>query len=446
MQIHLIAIGGAVMHNLALALHTKGYQVTGSDDEIFEPSYSRLKQKGLLPAEKGWFPEKIHKNLDAVILGMHARADNPELLQAHALNIPVFSFPEYVYEQSKNKTRVAICGSHGKTTITSMIMHVLQQQKMQFDYLVGAQLAGFETMVQFSDAPIMIIEGDEYFASPLDKRPKFLHYHAQITLISGIAWDHFNVFPTFSSYTNQFKLLMEGTKQNDKLIVFGEDENINLLLSESEIAGQIIKYTTPDYYLENHTVHLKLNNNNYHFSIFGKHNMQNMEGAKKVCNALGISDADFYTAMQTFQGAAKRLEILKQSDDHIIFRDFAHAPSKVEATVNAVKEQFPEKKLVACLELHTFSSLNKEFIVFYRNTMQKADVRIVYFNPHTLELKKLPPLSKTEVQNYFNDEAMLVINNSEELLEVLKKLNIVNSNLLLMSSGNFDNLDLTILT
>lgn len=446
MQIHLIAIGGAVMHNLALALHTKGYQVTGSDDEIFEPSYSRLKQKGLLPAEKGWFPEKIHKNLDAVILGMHARADNPELLEAHALNIPVFSFPEYVYEQSKNKTRVAICGSHGKTTITSMIMHVLQQQKMQFDYLVGAQLAGFETMVQFSDAPIMIIEGDEYFASPLDKRPKFLHYHAQITLISGIAWDHFNVFPTFSSYTNQFKLLMEGTTQNDKLIVFGEDENINLLLPESEIDGQIIKYTTPDYYLENHTVHLKLNNNNYHFSIFGKHNMQNMEGAKKVCNALGISDADFYTAMQTFQGAAKRLEILKQSDDHIIFRDFAHAPSKVEATVNAVKEQFPEKKLVACLELHTFSSLNKEFIVFYRNTMQKADVRIVYFNPHTLELKKLPPLSKTEVQNYFNDEAMLVINNSEELLEVLKKLNIVNSNLLLMSSGNFDNLDLTILT
>ncbi|MFZ1634986.1 MAG: Mur ligase domain-containing protein [Chitinophagales bacterium] len=446
MQIHLIAIGGAVMHNLALALHTKGYQVTGSDDEIFEPSYSRLKQKGLLPAEKGWFPEKIHKNLDAVILGMHARADNPELLQAHALNIPVFSFPEYVYEQSKNKTRVAICGSHGKTTITSMIMHVLQHQKMQFDYLVGAQLAGFETMVQFSDAPIMIIEGDEYFASPLDKRPKFLHYHAQITLISGIAWDHFNVFPTFSSYTNQFKLLMEGTQQNDALIVFGEDENINLLLTESEIAAQLIKYTTPDYYLENHTVHLKSNNNNYHFSIFGKHNMQNMEGAKKVCNALGISDADFYTAMQTFQGAAKRLEILKQSDDHIIFRDFAHAPSKVEATVNAVKEQFPEKNLVACLELHTFSSLNKEFIVFYRNTMQKADIRIVYFNPHTLELKKLPPLSKTEVQNYFNDEAMLVINNSDELLEVLKKLNIVNSNLLLMSSGNFDNLDLTILT
>ena len=446
MQIHLIAIGGAVMHNLALALHQLGYQVTGSDDEIFEPSLSRLQKQGLLPAERGWFPEKIHDKLDAVILGMHARADNPELLKAKALGLAVYSFPEYVYEQSKHKTRVAICGSHGKTTITSMIMHELQQRKMAFDYLVGAQLAGFETMVQFSDAPLMIIEGDEYFASPLDKRPKFLHYQSQITLISGIAWDHFNVFPTFNNYTDQFKQLMEGTKSSDTLIVFNDDTNIQSLINESKIAANIISYQTPEYVLNNHKFQINTSTDQYTFSIFGRHNMQNMEGAKKVCNALGISDADFYTAMQSFKGAAKRLEILKQTNDHIIFRDFAHAPSKVEATVNAVKEQYPEKILVACLELHTFSSLNKDFINQYYNTMQKADVRIVYFNPHTLTLKKLPPLSTTEVQQYFNDNDMHVVNDSAQLLLLLQKLNIVNTNLLLMSSGNFDNLDLTILT
>lgn len=446
MQIHLIAIGGAVMHNLALALHQLGYQVTGSDDEIFEPSLSRLHKQGLLPAERGWFPEKIHDKLDAVILGMHARADNPELLKAKALGLAVYSFPEYVYEQSKHKTRVAICGSHGKTTITSMIMHVLQQRKMAFDYLVGAQLAGFETMVQFSDAPLMIIEGDEYFASPLDKRPKFLHYQSQITLISGIAWDHFNVFPTFNNYTDQFKQLMEGTKSSDTLIVFNDDTNIQSLINESKIAATIISYQTPEYVLNNHKFQINTSTDQYTFSIFGRHNMQNMEGAKKVCNALGISDADFYTAMQSFKGAAKRLEILKQTNDHIIFRDFAHAPSKVEATVNAVKEQYPEKLLVACLELHTFSSLNKDFINQYYNTMQKADVRIVYFNPHTLTLKKLPPLSTTEVQQYFNDNDMHVVNDSAQLLLLFQKLNIVNTNLLLMSSGNFDNLDLTILT
>ena len=295
-------------------------------------------------------------------------------------------------------------------------------------------------------ADIAIIEGDEYFASPLDKRPKFLHYQSQITLISGIAWDHFNVFPTFNNYTDQFKQLMEGTKSSDTLIVFNDDTNIQSLINESKIAATIISYQTPEYVLNNHKFQINTTTNQYTFSIFGRHNMQNMEGAKKVCNALGISDADFYTAMQSFKGAAKRLEILKQNNDHIIFRDFAHAPSKVEATVNAVKEQYPEKNLVACLELHTYSSLNKDFINQYYNTMQKADVRIVYFNPHTLTLKKLPHLSTAEVQHYFNDTDMHVVNDSAQLLLLLQKLNIVNTNLLLMSSGNFDNLDLTILT
>lgn len=446
MQIHLIAIGGAVMHNLALALHAKGYQVSGSDDEIFEPSRSRLNKQGLLPTEYGWFPDKIHTGQDAVILGMHARADNPELLRAQELNIPVYSFPEYVFEQSKDKLRVAICGSHGKTTITSMIMHVLNYHHKKFDYLVGAQLKGFETMVQFSDAPIMIIEGDEYFASPLDKRPKFLFYHAQINLISGIAWDHFNVFPTFDLYTNQFKQLMEGTASSDKLIVFNEDEHIDTLLQTSGIAATIEKYGTPAYYLQNHQFHITTENKDYNFEIFGKHNMQNMDGARCVCYALGIENDAFYLAMESFKGAAKRLETIIATPDHHVFRDFAHAPSKVQATVNAVKEQFPKNKLVAVLELHTFSSLNQAFMVNYGNTMEQADVRIVYFNPHTLAIKKLPPLEPAGIKQLFNDPDLVVINNSAELFSELKKLNVVNTDLLLMSSGNFDNLDLTILT
>lgn len=446
MNIHLIAIGGAVMHNMALALQTAGHTVTGSDDEIFEPSRSRLARKGLLPAEQGWFPERIHSGLDAVILGMHARADNPELLKAQELGIRVYNFPEYVYAASAEKTRVAICGSHGKTTITSMIMHVLRTEGKQFDYLVGAQLAGFDTMVQFSDAPVMIIEGDEYFASPIDKRPKFLFYQAQINLISGIAWDHFNVFPTFENYTDQFKLLVEHIAPQGLLIANGEDAAVTRLVADSATQCTVQYYHTPEYAVADGQLIVHYDGKQFPMQIFGRHNMQNMEGARAVCAALDIDAVAFYAAMTTFKGAAKRLEIFKRSDDHIIFRDFAHAPSKVQATVAAVKEQFPDKQLVACLELHTYSSLNKDFIVHYNNTMQDADVRIVYFNPHTLALKKLPPLEPEAVRNYFNDPALIVLNDSQALLEQLQTLNTVNTNILLMSSGNYDNLDLSILT
>ena len=327
-----------------------------------------------------------------------------------------------------------------------MIMHVLKDQKLDFDYLVGAQLAGFETMVQISDAPLMIIEGDEYFASPLDKRPKFLHYKAQITLISGIAWDHFNVFPTFENYTDQFKILMESLSPQQLLILNEEDQNINSLLNNSKVKAEIKKYSTPDYFLENNAFHLQFENKVYIFEIFGKHNMQNMEAARLVCNALNIENDVFYSAMESFKGAAKRLEILYKNDSGIVFRDFAHAPSKVQATVDAVKEQYPKRKLIACLELHTFSSLNKTFIAHYKNTMNKADVRIVYFNPHTVQLKKLPELLPEEVKHFFNDDSLHVINNSAQLSELLKMLKSVNTNFLLMSSGNFDNLEFTILT
>lgn len=446
MRIHLIAIGGAVMHNMAIALKESGHLVTGSDDEIFEPSRSRLSRHGLLPEATGWFPDKITTALDAVILGMHARADNPELLQARALGIPVYNFPEYVYEQSRTATRTAICGSHGKTTITSMIMHVLRHRERAFDYLVGAQLEGFDTMVQFTQAPVMVIEGDEYFASPLDRRPKFLFYRPQIALISGIAWDHFNVFPTYDSYVHQFRQLVEQMEADAVLIANGDDAEVRRMVEESNTACRIVWYQTPDYSTDSDGTTVTFGGQAFRMRIFGRHNMQNMSGAQAVCAELGISGVDFYAAMHDFKGAAKRLEILKHSGDHIIFRDFAHAPSKVRATVDAVKEQYPDHLLVACLELHTYSSLNKDFIVQYRDTMQAADHRIVYFNPHTLAIKKLPPLSQDEVKGYFNDPGLTVVNDSAALMQLLQKLNTVKTHLLLMSSGNYDNLDLSILT
>ncbi|MBC8047939.1 MAG: peptidoglycan synthetase [Fimbriimonadaceae bacterium] len=446
MRIHLVALGGAVMHNLAIALKNKGYTITGSDDEIFEPSLSRLQQHGLLPEQPGWFTEKITSSLNAVILGMHARADNPELLEAQRLNISVYNFPEYVYEQSKNKNRIAVCGSHGKTTITSMIMHCLKKADRDFDYLVGAQLEGFETMVQLSDANTIIIEGDEYFASALDKRPKFLFYQPHITLISGIEWDHFNVFPTWQDYKNQFIQLINSLHKDSFLIYNAEDKNIDEVLTASTCKAQLLSYATPNYIITNENTSIQTVEKKYTFNIFGKHNLQNMMGAKNICNLIGINDETFYSAMQTFKGASKRLEIFYKNDKKIIFRDFAHAPSKVKATIDAVKEQYLDKRLIACLELYTFSSLNKSFIPQYKNTMQNADVRIVYFNPHTLTLKKLPALTIEEVKKYFNDDELIVLHDSNEIISIIKKLNFDNTAVLLMSSGNFDNVDFNVLT
>ena len=198
MNVHLIAIGGSAMHNMAIAMHKKGFNVTGSDDEIFEPSKTRLAKLNLLPAKEGWDTNNIHKGIDAVILGMHARADNPELLKAQELGLKIYSYPEYIYEQTKDKTRIVIGGSHGKTSITAMILHVLNYHKVDCDYMVGAQLDGFDTMVKLTkEAKIAVIEGDEYLSSPIDRRPKFHLYKPNIAILSGIAWDHINVFPTF---------------------------------------------------------------------------------------------------------------------------------------------------------------------------------------------------------------------------------------------------------
>ncbi len=443
MRVHFIAIGGAAMHNLAIALHKKGFQVTGSDDVVFEPSASRLAKHGILPAENGWFPEKITTNLDAIILGMHARIDNPELLKAQELGIKVYSYPEYVYEQSKDKLRVVIGGSHGKTTITSMILHVLQAVGMDFDYLVGAQLAGFDTMVKLTkEAPVMVIEGDEYLASPIDRRPKFHLYRANIGVISGIAWDHINVFPTFKSYVDQFQIFIETIQPEGTLIYSKTDAVLEEVVAGDESLIKKQPYALPQYTIENGVTTILYDGNKYPLEVFGDHNLLNMEAAKLVCAGLGISATDFYSHITTFKGAARRLELVGKSGNANVFKDFAHSPSKLEATIHAVKAQFPDRKLIACIELHTFSSLNKDFLAEYGNTMNQADKAYVFIDKKTFEQKKMEPYPAEVVKDAFLRDDLVFFNTPEALLAELQGLKLANANLLMMSSGNFGGIDL----
>ncbi len=445
MNVHFIAIGGAAMHNLALALHHQGHTVTGSDDQIFEPSRSRLAKYNLLPENEGWFPEKITPKVDAIILGMHAKSDNPELKQALVQKIPTYSFPEFLYEQAKNKTRIVIGGSHGKTTITAMIMHVLRNKEVPFDYMVGAQLEGFDTMVGFSsDSDIAIFEGDEYLSSPLDKRSKFLHYHAHIAVINGIAWDHINVFPTFDSYLETFKSFIAQLPDSGKLFYYNEDKHLRDLIKNTPCRGTLQAYDHVVYTPDENGYQVSYNGKAFKMQFFGRHNMQNMEAAHKVCSELGISSDEFFSAMQSFLGAARRLEQIPNQSPVKLFRDFAHAPSKVKATVEALREMYPNKRMAAIFELHTYSSLTKEFLKDYQNTLQAADHAMVYFNPHTLTIKRLPAISKSEVREAFNRKDLVVYNDSKELSEDLKKImKDPPELLLLMSSGNFDNLNMT---
>lgn len=446
MRVHFISIGGSAMHNLALALKEKNYIITGSDDEIFEPSKSRLEKAGLLPTEMGWFPEKINKQLDAVILGMHARADNPELLKAKELGLAIYSYPEYLYEQSKDKTRLVIGGSHGKTSITAMILHVLQLMKMPIDYMVGAQLSGFTTMVKLSeDAKVMVLEGDEYLSSPIDRRPKFHLYKGNIAILSGIAWDHINVFPTFENYLEQFSIFIDTLEPNASLIYCELDTELKKLVENHPRTDlKKIPYKAHPHQKVKGTTYLEAEGNKVPLLVFGNHNMQNLMAAYYACKSLGVSDHDFYTHIQSFKGAAKRLELIAKKDDARVFKDFAHSPSKLVATLNAVKEQFEEQKLVACMELHTFSSLNKQFLMEYKGSMNKADVAIVYYNQHTIEHKKLENISRDEVKEAFGREDLLIFNESKDLREYLEKQNWEGVNLLLMSSGNYDGIDVDI--
>ncbi|TDB68873.1 UDP-N-acetylmuramate--L-alanine ligase [Arundinibacter roseus] len=443
-KIHFISIGGSVMHNLALELNRKGFQITGSDDEIYEPSRSRLANQALLPAEMGWFPEKITADLDAVLLGMHARPDNPELLKARQLGIPVYSYPEFVFSQSIDKQRVVISGSHGKTTITSMILHVMRLCQRKFNYLVGAQLEGFDHMVRLdADAPVIIIEGDEYFTSPDDPTPKFLHYQPHILLVSGIAWDHFNVYPTWESYVRQFEILADSLPRAG-VMVFDETDNMLDVIGQKERMDVTkIPYEAHPYKVrDGHTYLLTKTLGEVPLYIFGEHTMKNISGAKAVCERLGITDEEFYGAIQTFKGAAKRMEMLAKAPGVNAYRDFAHAPSKVEATTRAVKEQFPKRRLVACTELHTFSSLNKTFLKQYRHKLEAADVAVVFYSPDVVEHKRLEPISAEDIRAAFKRDDLFVFTKPEELVGFLKEQKWVNTNLLMMSSGTFGGLDL----
>lgn len=439
MNVHFIAIGGAAMHNLALALHAKGYQVTGSDDEIFEPSKSRLKNAGILPENTGWYPEKIDKNLDAVILGMHARNDNPELIKAKELGLRIYSYPEFIFEQTQHKIRAVIGGSHGKTTITSMIMHALKDNQKTFDYLVGSIVEGFDTMVGLDNqSSYAVIEGDEYLASPLHLVPKFHLYRPNIALISGVAWDHINVFPTFEAYVKQFELFIDTIEPNGTLVYCTEDDTLKQIIKNTQRKDlKLIGYSIPPHQIINGTTVLITEYGNYHLKIFGNHNLMNLEGAKIVCSLLGLNEFDFYNSIKNFKGAARRLEIIKESPSSIVYKDFAHSPSKLKATILAVKKQFPERRLIAVMELHTFSSLNKAFLKEYKDCMQDADISVVFYSPETVSHKRLESINQSDIRSGFNQNNLTVFDHPNDLKLWLSNLELSDCNLLLMSSGNW---------
>lgn len=442
MRTHFIAIGGAAMHNLALALHHKGYHVTGSDDAIFEPSKSRLAKFGLLPDEMGWFPEKITSDIEAVILGMHAKADNPELLKAKELGLKIYSYPEFLYEQSKNKTRVVIGGSHGKTTITSMILHVMHYHNIEVDYMVGAQLEGFDTMVHLTEKnDFIVLEGDEYLSSPIDRRPKFHLYQPNIALLSGIAWDHINVFPTFENYVEQFEIFVNQITKGGILVYNEEDETVKKVAEETTNTIRRLPYTTPKYSVENGTTYLETPEGPMPIEVFGAHNLNNLAGAKWICQNMGVDEADFYEAIASFKGASKRLEKIADGKGKVAYKDFAHSPSKVSATTKAVKNQYPDRKLVACLELHTYSSLNAEFLKEYEGALDAADVAVVFYSPDAVKIKQLEEVTYDQIAQSFKRDDLIIYTNPTEFKDFLFSTNLDNSALLLMSSGNYGGLD-----
>lgn len=443
MNVHFIAIGGSAMHNLAMALHDKGYRVTGSDDAIFEPSHTRLEKRGILPVEMGWFPEKITADLDAIILGMHAHADNPELAKAKELGLKIYSYPEYLYEQSKNKTRVVIGGSHGKTTITSMILHVLNYHDISVDYMVGAQLEGFDCMVKLTEEnEFIVLEGDEYLSSPIDRRPKFHLYQPNIALLSGIAWDHINVFPTFENYVEQFQIFVNSITNGGAIIYNQEDENVKKVCEETDHVIKRFPYKIPAHFIQNGQTFLETAEGPVPLEIFGDHNLSNLEGARLICAQMKVTDEMFYEAIQSFKGASKRLEVLIENSDYKVFKDFAHSPSKAKATTEAVKKQYPDKKVVACLELHTYSSLNNQFTELYEGALDAADEAIVYFSEETIKQKRMENLSTDFIKKAFKNDRLTVYSNPTDLQKHLEEMDKKNSVFLMMSSGNYGGIDL----
>ncbi len=442
MKIHFIAIGGSVMHNLAIALHKKGYQVSGSDDIIFDPARYMLKKHGLLPEKTGWFPEKITQSVEVIILGMHAKEDNLELLKAKELGLKIYSYPEFLYEQSKNKTRVVVAGSHGKTTITSMILQVLNYHKKSADYMVGAQLEGFETMVHLTDDnDFIILEGDEYLSSPIDKRPKFHLYKANIALLSGISWDHINVFPTYENYILQFKIFINSITNGGIIVYNEEDYEVKQIVEYSKKHIKKYSYKTPKYRIDKNFTILESEQGDLPLEIFGKHNLQNLAGAKLICQYIGIDEDSFYEAIVSFKGAKNRLEIIAKSDSTIIIKDFAHSPSKVSATIKAVKEQYQNKTIIACLELHTYSSLNADFLTQYKSTLNEPNKAIVFYSSHTIKAKRLEEFTEEQIATAFGRDDLILYTNHRNFKNFLFCQNLTNTVLVLMSSGNFGGLD-----
>jgi UDP-N-acetylmuramate: L-alanyl-gamma-D-glutamyl-meso-diaminopimelate ligase len=440
--VHFVAIGGSVMHQLAIALKKKGYTVTGSDDEIFEPALGNLAKEGLLPPQMGWFPDKIRVGLDAVILGMHAKEDNPELKKSRELGLKIYSFPEYIFQESRDKTRVVVGGSHGKTTTTSMIMHVLKATGRPFDYLVGAKLSGFDQSVQITDAPIIICEGDEYPASAIEKRPKFHFLYPHIAILTGIAWDHINVFPTFENYLSQFQIFIDKIEPGGLLVYNESDVVLKDLIQNHPRNLRMAGYTVPVHSIENGRTVIEIEGQRGELQVFGEHNLLNLQAAWLTLKELGLDAKSFVRAIASFTGASKRLELLAGNAVTLIYRDFAHAPSKVKASIQAVKQQFPNRELIAVLELHTFSSLNSEFMTEYRGSMEQADKAVVFYTPHALELKRMPPLPPEKIFQGFSKDGLIILNNKEDLSNWLSGQNYHNRNLLLMSSGNYDGMDM----
>ncbi|WP_271406552.1 UDP-N-acetylmuramate--L-alanine ligase [Tenacibaculum soleae] len=442
MKIHFIAIGGSAMHNLAIALHQKGYQITGSDDTIHDPSKSRLAKHGLLPEEFGWFPEKINTDLDAIILGMHAKKDNVELLKAQELGVKIYSYPEFLYEQSKDKTRVVIGGSHGKTTITSMILHVLNYHEREVDYMVGAQLDGFDTMVHLTEKnEFIVLEGDEYLSSPIDMRPKFHLYKPNIALLSGIAWDHINVFPTFENYVSQFQIFNDSLTNGGIMVYNEEDTVLKDVVENSNHPIKKYPYKTPNYFIDNGITYIDTPDGDLPLEIFGDHNLQNLAGAKWICQHMGIDEDEFYEAIASFKGASKRLEKIAENKTSVVFKDFAHSPSKVAATTTAVKKQYSERTVLACLELHTYSSLNAEFLSEYKGALDKADKAVVFYSPHAVKIKQLEEVTAQQIAGAFERDDLIIYTNPAEFKEFLFNQNLEETALLLMSSGNYGGLD-----
>ena len=442
-RVHFIAIGGSVMHNLAITLKQLGYEVSGSDDKIYDPSKSRLEKYNLLPENLGWFPELIDKEIDFIVLGMHAKKDNPELLKALDLDCKIYSYPELIFEFSKSKTRITIGGSHGKTTVSSMILHVLDFYDIKVDYLLGAQIEGFENMVHITDDnEFILIEGDEYLSSPIDNSPKFHKYNSNIAVITGIAWDHINVFPSFENYISQFEKFIE-TITDGGVLVFNElDELVLDIVNKSEKTIRKIGYGKPNFEIVDGVTYVKTSEGDVPLKVFGDHNLSNLSAAKQICALMGVFDDEFFAAIASFKGASKRLETIYRDNNKIIIKDFAHSPSKLKATIDAVKNQFSNKNIIAVYELHTYSSFNQKFIKEYLNSMSSADKKIVYYDDEVLKIRSEFKINEKIIKDSFGSDDLIVISKKSMLEQSISKINLYNTVLLMMSSGNFSSIDM----